>query len=110
MSLNNRCVDVFNFYFLLKIVFTPNLLALNCVPVSEQTGQWAYLMLKFKQISMENVNTHIRMRDFPLDLLELMSLICSECEHWTYVCLSLSLFRAACVCVRTEELNAQSSE
>lgn len=30
---------------------------------------------------MENVNAHIRMRDFPLGLLELMSSIRSECER-----------------------------
>lgn len=67
-----------------------------CVPVS----QWAYLMLKFKQISMENVNAHIRMRDFPLDLLELMSLIRSECEAYTCLPLSLSLLLCVCLCLR----------
>lgn len=54
---------------------------------------------------MENVNTHIRMRDFPLDLLELMSLIWLEC-----VCASLYVSACVYVVVDEKELNIQSSE
>lgn len=87
------------FIFSLQNRIYNEFIGIKCVPVS----QWAYSMLKFKQISMENVNTHIRMRGFPLGSLELVSLIWSECEF-------LSFSRSACVYVHTKESNAQSSD